>query len=239
MLTKAESSGLMRVVSDYVRDQIGRAVSPISERLANLEARQPDRGPQGERGADGAPGERGLDGERGPQGDRGLDGANGADGMPGPKGENGERGADGAPGRDGADGKNGLHGERGADGVGFSSAIIDTRGALILTMTDGSIRDVGVVKGADGKDAAPHEAAALTAPDEIAAIITKAARLMSEPRIEKAAEPQIFNIDVQPPNVTVDVHAHIPRRGNVVKQVTGYDSAGRITGMIEKESDDA
>lgn len=61
-------------------------------------------------------------------------------GEPGPKGDRGE---DGSPGEAGADGK---------DGVGLADALIDRDGALVLTMTDGRAKALGVVVGRDGAD---------------------------------------------------------------------------------------
>jgi hypothetical protein len=58
-------------------------------------------------------------------------------------------------GKDGADGKDGK------DGTGISGAIIDRKGSLILTLTDGSTRDLGCIvgkDGADGKDGSPGPA---------------------------------------------------------------------------------
>lgn len=67
------------------------------------------------------------------------------DAWPKPRdGERGEKGEAGENGRDGADGINGK------DGVGMSSMLIDREGNLIATMTDGSIRGLGVVIGKDG-----------------------------------------------------------------------------------------
>src|SRR5690606_9881059 len=88
----------------------------VTERIAELEAREPEKGEKGD------PGE------------------------PGPAGEPGRDGADGAP---GADGK---------DGVGMAGGLIDRSGHLILTLTDGTTRDMGLVvgkDGADGRDGAP------------------------------------------------------------------------------------
>ena len=68
--------------NDALRSDLAAAVL----RIAELEARAPVPGPQGERGEkgekgergdDGAPGRDGLDGKDGPQGERGADGADG------------------------------------------------------------------------------------------------------------------------------------------------------------------
>src|SRR5690606_7347159 len=62
-------------------------------------------------------------------------------GEPGPEGPQGPVGEKGADGRDGKDGK---------DGVGLADALIDADSRLVLTMTDGTTKALGVVKGADG-----------------------------------------------------------------------------------------
>lgn len=59
---------------------------------------------------------------------------------------------DGKDGRDGANGKDGSDGKDGRDGLGAASAMIDRSGHLILTMTNGSAKDLGPVVGKDGAD---------------------------------------------------------------------------------------
>jgi hypothetical protein len=74
-----------------------------------------------------------------------------------PAPENGKDGRDGTDGKDGADGR---HGEKGADGtdgkdgVGLAGALLDKSGALVVTLTDGSMRELGLVVGRDGVDGA-------------------------------------------------------------------------------------
>lgn len=58
----------------------------------------------------------------------------------------------GQNGRDGKDGDKGERGEKGADGIGAAGAMIDRDGALVLTMTNGEAKNLGVVVGKDGKD---------------------------------------------------------------------------------------
>jgi hypothetical protein len=55
-------------------------------------------------------------------------------------------------GRDGKDGEPGasVKGEPGKDGIGLADALIDRDGALVLTMTDGRAKALGVVVGSDG-----------------------------------------------------------------------------------------
>lgn len=66
-----------------LHDYIGKALSPIMDRIKALEAKAP------------IPGERGEKGEQGSQGDRGADGAQGERGERGEKGETGEKGEPG------------------------------------------------------------------------------------------------------------------------------------------------
>lgn len=75
---------------------------------------------------DGAPGLDGKDGTAGPQGDRGDTGPQGA------PGDRGEKGLDGK------------------DGVGLAGAVIDREGQLVVTLTDGSQKQLGPVVGKDG-----------------------------------------------------------------------------------------
>lgn len=63
-----------------------------------------------------------------------ISGKDGADGAKGDKGDKGDPGADGA------------------DGIGVKSATINDKGELVITLSDGSIINVGKVVGADGAD---------------------------------------------------------------------------------------
>lgn len=60
----------------------------------------------------------------------------------------GEKGDAGEPGRDG---EKGADGKDGADGAGLADAVIDREGQLILTMTNGQTKTLGVVIGKDGE----------------------------------------------------------------------------------------
>lgn len=64
--------------------------------------------------------------------------------MPAPK--------DGRDGRDGVDGKDGAPGEKGADGAGVADLMVDRDGALVATLTDGRMKNLGVIVGKDGRD---------------------------------------------------------------------------------------
>lgn len=129
---------------------------------------------EGSDGADGSDGSDGKDGQDGEDGEDGKDGltpyigsngnwwigttdtgikaagANGADGKDGKDGINGKDGKDGINGKDGADGKNGTNGKDGADGVGIADIKLNENGELIVTLTDGTEKNLGKVKGEDG-----------------------------------------------------------------------------------------
>lgn len=61
--------------------------------------------------------------------------------------KDGRDGIDGQPGRDGVDG---AKGDPGKDGAGLAGALIDRSGELVITMTDGAVKSLGVVVGKDG-----------------------------------------------------------------------------------------
>ena len=64
--------------------------------------------------------------------------------------EKGDPGEQGAPGEKGEPGENGRNGADGKDGVGLADALIDKDGQLVLTMTDGRTKSLGLVIGKDG-----------------------------------------------------------------------------------------
>ena len=148
-----------------VRGFLDREVAPLHDeiqqlrdQLAECRRQMPERGERGEPGLAGADGRDGAPGEKGEPGDRGLQGEKGEPGICGAPGRDGQ---DGAPGRDGvdgqggapgADGERGEKGEPGADGVGLAGALIDRSGNLVVTLTDGTPRDLGPVVGKDGRD---------------------------------------------------------------------------------------
>lgn len=88
-------------------------------------------------------GEQGAQGPQGPQGPQGAQGAQGPQGPQGPQGIAGTNGTNGADGADGADGEDGV------DGVGIAKAEI-INGELVLTYTDGTVANLGNVKGDQG-----------------------------------------------------------------------------------------
>ena len=103
----------------------------------------------GEMGATGAKGEQGIQGvqgEKGDKGDQGEKGDAGADGASGQNGTNGINGKNGVNGQDGQNGQDGKDGQDGAAGRGIDNAMIDNDGYLILTMTDGTTINAGLVR---------------------------------------------------------------------------------------------
>jgi integrin beta 3 len=113
-------------------------------------------GPPGRDGKDGAPGKDGRDGIDGKDGAPGVNGKDGRDGVDGKDGATGVHGKDGIDGRagvtglngkDGIDGKDGAPGLNGKDGAGVTGGVIDREGHLILTLSDGGTKDVGLVVG--------------------------------------------------------------------------------------------
>ncbi len=141
-------------------------------------------GADGKDGVNGEDGKDGLDGTPGQDGEDGTDGKDGigiasaevnADGelvlhftngsalnlgkvvgSNGKDGADGEDGKDGADGINGTDGKDGVNGEDGKDGVGIADVAI-VEGRLVLTLSNGTVIDLGNIKGEDGKDGADGE----------------------------------------------------------------------------------
>jgi len=149
-----------RAVGETIRE----AVAPLVKRIEQLEARAPERGLQGDPGKDAEPVdvaavvdaavsklltsdrlETLADLKAAEAVAKHLEtnpipaGCDGKDGAPGPQGEPGEKGADG---------------KDGADGIGLASALIDRAGELVVTLTNGTQKALGLVVGKDGRDGA-------------------------------------------------------------------------------------
>lgn len=73
----------------------------------------------------------------------------------------------------GPPGEKGDPGERGEDGVGIAGALIDRTGALVLTLSDGSTRELGQVVGRDGINAAVEFKAGELSDEEYEAKVLK------------------------------------------------------------------
>ena len=131
-------------------------------------------GKDGQDGKDGKDGEDGLTPYIGSNGNwwigttdtgikaAGTDGADGVDGKDGLTPYIGSNGnwwigttdtgikAAGTDGVDGANGKNGADGQDGSDGVGIADIQLNENGELIITLTDGTEKNLGKVTGEDG-----------------------------------------------------------------------------------------
>ena len=105
-----------------------------------------DKGDQGIQGVQGEKGDKGDQGEQGIQGVQGEKGDAGADGASGQNGTNGINGKNGVNGQDGQNGQDGKDGQDGTAGRGIDNAMIDNDGYLILTMTDGTTINAGLVR---------------------------------------------------------------------------------------------
>ena len=108
-----------------------------------------DKGDQGDQGIQGVQGEKGDKGDQGEQGIQGVQGEKGDAGADGASGQNGTNGINGKNGVNGQDGQNGQDGKDGQDGTagrGIDNAMIDNDGYLILTMTDGTTINAGLVR---------------------------------------------------------------------------------------------
>ena len=114
--------------------------------IQGVQGEKGDKGDQGEQGIQGVQGEKGDQGEQGIQGVQGEKGDAGADGASGQNGTNGINGKNGVNGQDGQNGQDGKDGQDGAAGRGIDNAMIDNDGYLILTMTDGTTINAGLVR---------------------------------------------------------------------------------------------
>lgn len=148
-------------ISDISSDEEGNVSIVLEDgrffSLGNL------KGEKGEDGVDGKDGETtiqtiskngkdGKNGTNGKDGSNGIDGKNGADGKDGSNGKDGKNGIDGKNGSNGFNGKDGKTGTsgkvgvNGKDGIGIKKTIINNEGELIITYTDNSSVNLGVVK---------------------------------------------------------------------------------------------
>lgn len=144
-----DAKALADATAEIVQRHVSAATAPLLKRLDALESRPaPDRGdpgPAGERGLDG----RGIDAGELREGVlvlRMTDGSELSVGpVIGPRGEKGEAGDKGEKGEFGEKGDVGL------PGVGIRDAFRQEGGILILTLTDGSTRELGPIVGPAGE----------------------------------------------------------------------------------------
>lgn len=157
-MTPDELEALSAVMADVVQEQVQAAIQPLQERIALLEARQPEKGDPGENGKPGRDGENGKDAD--PALTRTLiDDVVAAAMASLPKPQDGKSISleDVRPLVDECVAK-GISAiavpKDGRDGVGVAGAIIDRSGNLVLTLSDGTTRDLGGVVGKDADQAA-------------------------------------------------------------------------------------
>lgn len=105
---------------------------------------------------------QGIKGDKGDKGDPGEDGdtpyvggngnwwIGGIDTGIKAEGIDGSNGSQGKDGQDGKDGKDGKDGQDGKDGVGIADIKLSENGELIVTLTDGTEKNLGKIKGEDG-----------------------------------------------------------------------------------------
>ena len=70
--------------------------------------------------------------------------------IPAPKAKKGEKGDKGAQGAAGKDGTDGVDGKDGQDGVGIANVTVSDQGALSVTLTNGTVVNLGNIQGTDG-----------------------------------------------------------------------------------------
>ena len=149
-------------MNDDLGEFVGKGFAILRKRIKEVEGRKPVDGINGQDGIDGKDGKDGRGGDSGSNGVDGSDGVDGVDGTPGVDGRDGSDGSDALDGTDGADGANGKDGQDGTDGkdatatdgtdgVGIADGKINAKGHLILTLTDGTKKDVGRVRGKDAQ----------------------------------------------------------------------------------------
>ena len=74
------------------------------------------------------------------------------DGKDGKNGQDGQDGTNGNNGINGKDGTNGVNGVNGKDGLGIKTAEINDNGELLITYTDDTKENLGVIVGANGQN---------------------------------------------------------------------------------------
>ncbi len=101
--------------------------------------------------------------------------------------ENGEfNGADGRDGLNGLNGKDGIDGKDGTDGVSITDSAVNDNGELLLTYSDGQIKNVGRVVGVKGDKGDKGEAAQL--PENLRRTVVVYSDEEAEQRLAEIAE---------------------------------------------------
>ena len=136
-------------ISDISSDEEGNVSIVLEDgRVFSLGNLKGEKGEDGETTIqtitkNGKDGSNGIDGKNGADG---KDGSNGKDGKNGIDGKDGKNGSNGLNGKDGKDGISGKDGVNGKDGIGLKDFGINNKGELIITYTDNSSVNLGVVK---------------------------------------------------------------------------------------------
>jgi hypothetical protein len=149
---------VVKELASVVKAHVSAAFAPLAERVKALEDRTPERGEKGDPGRDAEPVDvsavvdavvaRLLVSERMETlADLAVVNALAEYLKENPV----QHGRDGADGRAGDKGEKGDPGEAGKDGAGVSDLLIDRDGNLVASMTDGRMKALGTVVGADGK----------------------------------------------------------------------------------------
>lgn len=144
----------------------------------------------------------------------------------------------------GEKGDRGQPGDPGKDGIDLADALIDRDGVLVLTLSSGEHRRLGVVQGkdgepgprgekgdpgADGKDGRDGIDAVL---DDEAGASLMAAALADELRGISVEMPDPPTVPIASANkqqpVNVNIQNHIPRQRKERTVVTRHDESGRI-----------
>lgn len=128
-------------VVDVLRNHEGVLIFTLSDgrikEVGNVNGKDGEQGPPGERG------------EQGPVGEKGEPGERGETGTAGEKGDRGERGEIGAPGEAGPRGEKGLDGKDGRDGfqlADFDARVLDDDRTIELSFSDGVNSNIATLK---------------------------------------------------------------------------------------------
>jgi hypothetical protein len=156
-MTSHELEVLALSTAKLVKSVVAEATAPLLVKIAELEARAAVPGPAGPVGPSGERGEKGDPGQSVSADE--LDSAIHAAQAPllaqiaalttrmaGME----TKGVDVVAGPPGPVGPSGEPGAKGRDGVGIADALIDKDHSLVLTLTDGTVKKLGVVVGRDG-----------------------------------------------------------------------------------------
>jgi len=160
-----DMKALAEAMAAIVKSHLEATIAPLQREIEALKARQPERGEKGDAGGVGEKGDPGEPGKSitvddvAPSIEAAV--AKAVAAIKVPKGDRGEKGDTGEPGKsvtiddvasliESAIAKAVAAIPAPKDGVGLAGAIIDRRGALVLTLSDGRACDLGPVVGKDG-----------------------------------------------------------------------------------------